>query len=169
MVSCFPGAAFIDGKKSKIFTKLDIAVKLSDPAMGAMFTGKRGFIPAKIGQVPITPPPPTALEKEVAATVQAAKTAASSAKAAKEAAAALESGEAVAQAEAADMETETSTPPQPTKYIWAAVKADGTAQKLDPKTDLVQVSALEGHYELGLANFCPYHAVNGLLLHKGAK
>ena len=54
------------------------------------------------------------------------------------------------------------------RYAWAAVGADGS-QKLNPEADFVQVSAADGDYELGLTNFCPYHAVNGMVLHKGAK
>ena len=65
MVSCYPGAAFLDGKRSRIFTKLDIAIKLNEPGMAVMFTGKKGFIPAKIAQVPIPPPKPTTLEREI--------------------------------------------------------------------------------------------------------
>ena len=75
--------------------------------------------------------------------------------------------EAVTNGEVEEMETEPARPPITTKYVWSAVAADGTTKKLDPKTDLIPVSAADGDYELGLANFCPYHAVNGLLLHKG--
>jgi hypothetical protein len=52
------------------------------------------------------------------------------------------------------------------RFAWAAVSAEGS-QTLNPKIDFVPVSAMEGDYELGLTNFCPYHAVNGMILHKG--
>ena len=180
MVSCYPGAAFINGQRTKIFTKLDIAVKLNEPGMAIMFTGKKGFIPAKIAQVPIPPPKPTALEKEILAKQQEAKEAKkrakeAAAKTAAETTALATPGAAAGPAGAAEaaksgeekMETEPTRPPTITKYIWSAVAADGTAKKLNPKIDLIPVSAADGDYELGLANFCPYHAVNGLLLHKG--
>ena len=176
MISCHPGAAFLDGKRSKIFTRLDIACKTTEGA-GVMFTGKRGFIPARIAQVPIQPPPPakpTAVELEIAARqreAQEVRRIAKEAERAKKAEQAAETaGEAVAvEEEAEEMETERPPPkaPPPVKYVWAAVAADGKSTKLDPKNDLIPVTALDGDYELGLANYCPYHAVNGLLLHKG--
>ena len=180
MVPCYPGAAFINGQRTKIFTKLDIAIKLNEPGMAIMFTGKKGFIPARIAQVPIPPPKPTAIELEILAKQQEAKETKkrakeAAAKKAAEAAATATPGAAAGLAGAAEaatngeeeMETEPARPPTTTKYVWSAVAADGTTKKLDPKTDLIPVSAADGDYELGLANFCPYHAVNGLLLHKG--
>ena len=143
MVSCYPGAAFVNGQRSKIFTKLDIAIKPSEPGTPIMFTGKKGFIPAKIAQVPIQPSKPTTTEKETAGAAEATTEGAK------------------------EMETEEARPSAATKYVWSAVAADGTTKKLDPKTDLIPVLAADGDYELGLANYCPYHAANGLLLHKG--